>query len=87
MPVGLSAMEMVKIDQLVSTRVKYKVGELLYRAGARFKSLYAVRTGFFKTTVGTADGREQVSGFYMGGQTVGVGRHGQRSAQLLCQGA
>ena len=72
MPVGLSSMEMAKIDQLVSTRVKYKAGELLYRAGSRFKSLYAVRTGFFKTTIGTADGREQVSGFYMGGELLGL---------------
>lgn len=72
MPVGLSSMEMAKIDQLVSTRVKYKAGELLYRAGARFKSLYAVRTGFFKTTAVSAGGREQVSGFYMGGELLGL---------------
>ena len=72
MPVGLNAAEMSKIDQMVSTRVKIKAGENLFRSGGRFKSLYAVRTGFFKSTMGTPDGREQVSGFYMSGEILGL---------------
>lgn len=72
MPVGLNAAEMAKIDQMVSTRVKIKAGENLFRSGGRFKSLYAVRTGFFKSTIGTPDGREQVSGFYMSGEILGL---------------
>ena len=72
MPIGLSAADMAKIDQMVSTRVKIKAGENLFRSGGRFKSLYAVRTGFFKSTIGTPDGREQVSGFYMSGEILGL---------------
>jgi CRP/FNR family transcriptional regulator, anaerobic regulatory protein len=72
MPTGLSGAEMLLIDQMVSTRVKLKRGELLYQTGRPFKSLYAVRTGWFKTTVSLGDGREQVSGFYMGGELLGL---------------
>jgi len=34
--------------------------------------LYAVRTGFFKTSVATGDGREQVTGFQMAGELLGM---------------
>lgn len=72
MPIGLSAKEMVLIDKMVSTRLKIARGEPLFRAGGRFKSLYTIRSGFFKTSVSTADGREQVSGFYMAGELLGL---------------
>jgi CRP/FNR family transcriptional regulator, anaerobic regulatory protein len=77
MPLGLSSQQMSLIDQMVSTRVKIKRGQVLFRAGSNFKSLYVVRTGFFKTCVSTADGREQVSGFYMGGELMGLDGIGQ----------
>jgi CRP/FNR family transcriptional regulator, anaerobic regulatory protein len=72
MPVGLSSKEMALIDKMVSTRLKIKRGEPLFRIGGRFKSLYTIRSGFFKTSISTADGREQVSGFYMAGELLGL---------------
>jgi CRP/FNR family transcriptional regulator, anaerobic regulatory protein len=72
MPVGLTSQQMAQIDHMVSTRVKVPRGRLLFRAGGQFKSLYSVRTGFFKTTIGTSDGREQVTGFYMSGELLGL---------------
>jgi CRP/FNR family transcriptional regulator, anaerobic regulatory protein len=72
MPVGLSAKEMMLIDQMVTTRIKIKRGEPLFRIGTQFKSLYTIRSGFFKTSISTADGREQVSGFYMSGELIGL---------------
>lgn len=72
MPMGLNHEEMRQIDSMVSTRVKVPRGNYLYFAGGGFESLYAVRLGFFKTTLGAADGREQVSGFYMAGDLLGL---------------
>jgi CRP/FNR family transcriptional regulator, anaerobic regulatory protein len=72
MPVGLSAKEMALIDKMVSTRLKIARGEPLFRNGGRFKSLYTIRSGFFKTSVSTAHGREQVTGFYMAGELLGL---------------
>ena len=37
-----------------------------------FNALYAVRSGFLKTTVLNSDGREQVTGFHMGGELLGL---------------
>jgi len=45
---------------------------LLYRAGQRFDSIYAVLAGCFKTSVLSADGREQVTGFQITGDLLGL---------------
>jgi len=44
----------------------------LYLAGSSFESLYAVRSGFFKSTVALEDGRDQVTGFHMAGEILGM---------------
>ena len=72
LPVGLSGEEIEKLDELVFVRRPIKRGEYLFRAGEPFKSVFAVRTGFFKTCVSSEDGRDQVTGFQMGGELLGL---------------
>ena len=72
LPVGLSTKDIEKLDDLVATRKKIKRGDALFRSGDRFESLYAVRLGFLKSTVMSQDGREQVTGFHMAGELVGL---------------
>ncbi|TSE34904.1 fumarate/nitrate reduction transcriptional regulator Fnr [Tepidimonas charontis] len=72
LPVGLSADEMQRLDHLIATRRRVRRGATLFSAGDPFTSLYAVRSGFFKTTVTTADGRDQVTGFQMAGEILGL---------------
>ena len=72
MPTGLSSKQMTMIDHMVSTRVKITRGKVLYRATGAFQSLYVVRTGFFKTILSARDGHDQVSGFYMAGELLGL---------------
>jgi CRP/FNR family transcriptional regulator len=69
---GLSKEELAKLDGLVGTRRKLRRGQHLYRAGDPFEALYAVRTGFFKTDVLIEDGRDQVTGFQMTGEILGM---------------
>ncbi|MEF9963377.1 MAG: fumarate/nitrate reduction transcriptional regulator Fnr [Comamonas sp.] len=72
MPVGLSSEQMERIDEIVATRRKIKRGSALFRNGETFTSLYAIRTGFFKTSIATEDGRDQVTGFQMAGEIIGL---------------
>jgi CRP/FNR family transcriptional regulator, anaerobic regulatory protein len=72
LPVGLSSDEVERLDQVVSNRRKVKKGEALYHTGEAFSSLYAIRTGFFKTCLTTDDGREQITGFQMAGEIMGL---------------
>ena len=72
MPMQLDQQELERIDEVVATRRSVKRGATLFHNGEKFTSLYAIRTGFFKTTVATADGREQVTGFQMAGEIIGL---------------
>ena len=72
LPVGLSIGDLDKVEGLVAARRKVKRGESLFRTGDVFESLYAVRVGFLKSTVVTSGGREQVTGFHMTGEIIGL---------------
>lgn len=72
LPIGLSQTEIQALDELIYRRRVCRRGEHLYRAGAGFQSLYAIRSGFFKTYVLHEDGREQVTGFQMMGEIMGM---------------
>lgn len=72
MPAGFSVDEMKRVDEVVEKRRRIKQGELLFSNGETFTSLYAIRTGFFKTCVTSVDGREQVTGFQMAGEIIGM---------------
>jgi CRP/FNR family transcriptional regulator, anaerobic regulatory protein len=72
LPVGLRAAELTRLDGLVAMRRSVPRGGYLFRNGESFEALYAVRTGFFKTRVGSEDGRDQVTGFQMAGELLGL---------------
>lgn len=81
LPVGLEPDALRQLDQVVTRRVRLTKGESLYRAGARFWALYAIRLGSCKTTLLSDDGREQVAGYHMIGDVIGMdgigsGQHG-----------
>lgn len=72
LPFGLTLEELERLDDLVSTRRRIKRGDHLYRAGEPFDAIYAIRSGFFKTDVLLEDGRDQVTGFQMAGELLGL---------------
>ncbi|MEP7083301.1 MAG: cyclic nucleotide-binding domain-containing protein, partial [Betaproteobacteria bacterium] len=60
------------LDDMVYTRKRVKRGEALYLAGEEFRSLYAIRTGSFKSRMVLEDGRDQLTGFNMPGELLGM---------------
>ena len=72
MPEDLDAAQLDRIDQVVTKRVRIKRGDALYKDGDAFKAIYTVRAGFVKTSVANAGGREQVTGFQMAGEILGL---------------
>jgi len=80
LPAGLDHHELERVDRMVNRRRPVRRGDYLYRSGAPLESLYAIRTGFMKSCVLHDDGREQVAGFHMMGDLMGLdaistGRH------------
>ena len=72
LPAGLCADDMRRMEHVVYARRRVKRGEALYNAGDAFNAVYAVRVGFFKSSVVDREGREQVTGFFMGGELLGM---------------
>lgn len=61
--------------------------ERLYREGDQFESLYVVRAGSVKAYMLTENGEEQITGFYLPGDIIGVdavssGRHATTAVAL-----
>lgn len=72
LPVALSEADMEQLDAIVDRRKPLKRGAHLYRAGDEFKAIYAVRSGSLKTFAVTETGEEQVTGFHLPGELIGL---------------
>ena len=87
LPVGVDREGLDQIDALVTDRIQLKKGERLYRTGDPFKALHAIRVGSCKTAVLAEQGHEQVAGYHMVGDIVGMDgigthRHGGEAVAL-----
>jgi CRP/FNR family transcriptional regulator, anaerobic regulatory protein len=87
LPVGLTETDVAQLDAVLGNRLRLKKGDALFRHGAAFTALYAVKLGSLKTTVLSDDGREQVAGYHMPGDMLGLDgvgddRHGCEAIAL-----
>ena len=87
LPCGMTGSDVDRLDNLLFGRRKIRAGETLYREGDTFQFIYAVRAGTLKSSLMLADGREQVSGFHIAGELVGLdgaaqGQHASATVAL-----
>jgi len=83
----MNAPDIERLDSLMFTRRRVAAGQTLYREGDKFQFIYAVRSGTFKSSLTLSDGREQVSGFHMAGELMGLdgvaqGKHASSATAL-----
>ena len=72
LPAALDATATTLLDRLsVHTRFIGR-GGAVYCSGTAFHSLYAIRSGFVKSTMTLDDGRERVTGLHMSGELIGM---------------
>ena len=72
LPISLHIDDIEKLDDIIQRGRPLQKGEYLYRAGEPFQSVYAVRSGTIKAINITNDGQEQVTGFYLPGEILGM---------------
>ena len=87
LPCGLTGTDVERLDSLMFARRRIKEGHALYHEGEKFQFIYAVRSGTFKSNLTLKDGREQVTGFQMAGELLGLdglasGRHASSAVAL-----
>jgi CRP/FNR family transcriptional regulator, anaerobic regulatory protein len=61
-----------RLGMIIEQRRPIRRGGHLFRQGDKFEAIYVVKTGAIKTYMLSEDGQEQVTGFYLPGEVVGV---------------
>ena len=79
LPRGLEGKELERLDEIVQRKKPVKKGEFLFHVGQPFQSLYAVRSGSTKVFLPTSSGEEQIVGFHMPGEILGLDAMGQNT--------
>lgn len=72
LPLSLSLQDLDTLDSIVKRSRPLKKGEFLFRQGDTFASVYAVRSGSLKTFSVTDCGEEQITGFHLPSEFVGL---------------
>jgi CRP/FNR family transcriptional regulator len=69
---GLGPDEMLQIERLLTKRIRFRRRHAIYRSGDGFDALYAICAGSCKTVLLARDGQEQVAGYHIGGEIIGI---------------
>lgn len=69
---GLNNADMTRLDQIIGRGRRISREQRLYQMGDPFKNLYAIRFGHFKTRHINHGGDQQITGFQMAGELLGM---------------
>lgn len=72
LPLGIDNDDMDELDRIIRRKRPLRRGEYLFQAGDPFRAIYAIRSGSVKTFAATEEGHEQVTGFHLPGELVGL---------------
>ncbi len=72
LPMGLAAEDVERLDDIIKRARPLHRGDFLFREGDRFRSLFVVKTGSVKTFAPSPEGGEQVLGFHLPGEIIGL---------------
>ncbi|MBV35979.1 MAG: transcriptional regulator FNR [Rickettsiales bacterium] len=72
LPVMLVESEIEHLDSIIQRKKPLNKNEMLFRAGEDFEAIYAVRSGCIKSYTISEDGVEQVTGFHLPGEIIGL---------------
>lgn len=77
LPAGIGAEDVERLDRVVKRRKPVNRGEHLFRVGSPLARIYVAREGTFKTVACSEDGEEQVIGFHLPGELIGLDALGE----------
>jgi CRP/FNR family transcriptional regulator len=72
LPRGMGKTALVKLEKIVKRASPLQRGEYLFRGGDPFNGIYAVRSGLLKVYANADCGDEQIIGFYLPGEILGL---------------
>lgn len=72
LPEGVDKTALRDLHMLVEHVGPFRAGQHVFRTGERFGAIFAVRGGVVKTRIVDDDGNEQVLGFHLPGEVIGL---------------
>ena len=72
LPWGLRTDDLNELEKIIKRVRPLQRGEYLFHSGDKFQHIYAVRSGALKAYKTTEDGNEQILGFYLPGELLGL---------------
>ena len=72
LPMGLETGDLDRLDKVIKRRQSVNKNNFLFRMGDSLKAVYAIRSGSFKTYLTNPDGTEQIVGFSLPGELLGM---------------
>lgn len=72
LPAGIGAKDLQQLDEIVRRRRPFARGDRLFRMGDALSSVFVARDGAFKTMTLTESGDEQILGFHLPGELIGL---------------
>ncbi len=72
LPMGLETGDIDRLDSVIKRSKSVSKNNFLFRIGEPLKSVYAIRSGSFKTYLTNPDGTEQIVGFALPGELLGM---------------
>ena len=72
LPIALKVQDIDKLDHIIKRGRPIKKGDMLFMAGDKSESIFAVRSGTLKSFKATDEGEEQITGFHLPSELVGM---------------
>lgn len=72
LPRGMGQGSLEKLESIVKRSSPLQKGDVLFRAGDEFKGIFAVRSGLVKVFTTDDGGEEQIIGFFLPGEMLGL---------------
>ncbi|MEN0035953.1 MAG: fumarate/nitrate reduction transcriptional regulator Fnr [Cellvibrio sp.] len=72
LPISLHIDDIDRLNNIIQRGKPLQKGDFLYRANDHFDSVYAIRSGAVKAMTLSDNGEEQITGFYLPGEVVGM---------------
>ena len=82
LPIALDSNDLDTLDKVIKRGRPIQKGELLFKQGDTFNAVYAIRTGSVKTFTVAPTGEEQITGFNLASELVGLSGYSQDTYPL-----
>lgn len=82
LPIALQSNDLDALDQVIKRGRPIQKGDILFKQGDNFNAVYAIRTGAIKSYMVATSGEEQITGFHLASELLGLAGYSEDAYPL-----